>query len=126
MANREMISRVRFLQGIIRESDVDSFNIPIYEPTPKEMKELISANGCFEIERMELTTRWSGIRGSISGQLYTTHVRAVMEGIVSKHFGVDIMDELFSRFMKKTEEFPEKLEWCLSECAQLLVILRRK
>ena len=33
-----------------------------------------------------------------------------MEGIISKHFGIEIIDELFDRFCKKEEDFISMLE----------------
>ncbi|PKI34324.1 hypothetical protein CRG98_045286 [Punica granatum] len=114
-------------EGIIRESDVDSFNLPVYAPTPQEMTELVNANGCFGIERMELTAPRSKIKGLIDGQACMMHLRAGMEGIISKHFGSEIIDELFDRFLKKADdEFAERLEASFQNSTQLLVVLKRK
>ncbi|PKI46849.1 hypothetical protein CRG98_032787 [Punica granatum] len=51
-------------EGIIKESDVDSLNLPIYTATPQEMTELVNTNGCFDIERMELTASRKSPDGS--------------------------------------------------------------
>ncbi|KAL6970015.1 gibberellin A4 carboxyl methyltransferase, partial [Sarracenia purpurea var. burkii] len=49
--------------GSISEAKVDSFYLPVYFPSPREMKQLIESNGCFSIERMELTNVKSKIDG---------------------------------------------------------------
>ncbi|XP_031379037.1 loganic acid O-methyltransferase-like isoform X1 [Punica granatum] len=110
-------------EGIIKESDVDSLNLPIYTATPQEMTELVNTNGCFDIERMELTASRSKIRGSINAQAWMMHLRAGLEGIISKHFGTEIIDELFDRFLQKVAG---RLEWSFQEITQLLVVLKRK
>ncbi|OWM90732.1 hypothetical protein CDL15_Pgr021037 [Punica granatum] len=113
-------------EGTIRESDVDSFNLPIYAASPQEMTELVNANGCFSIERMELTASSSKSRGKISGQAVVMHLRAGLEGIFSKHFGTAVIDELFDRSVKKAKEFAARLDSISKESLLLLVILKRK
>ncbi|OWM90729.1 hypothetical protein CDL15_Pgr021034 [Punica granatum] len=110
-------------EGIIKESDVDSLNLPIYTATPQEMTELVNTNGCFDIERMELTASRSKIKGPINAQAWMMHLRAGLEGIISKHFGTEIIDELFNRFLQKVAG---RLEGSFQERAQLLAVLKRK
>ncbi|KAL3564861.1 hypothetical protein D5086_032907 [Populus alba] len=43
-------------EGKISEAQVDSFNLPMYVPSLEEMMELVQKNGCFDIEKMELTS----------------------------------------------------------------------
>nr|XP_027099201.1 farnesoic acid carboxyl-O-methyltransferase-like [Coffea arabica] len=40
-------------EGILNEAQIDSFNLPIYSASPKEMASLVKINGCFSIESME-------------------------------------------------------------------------
>lgn len=114
------------LKGIIRETDVDSFNLPIYAASPLEMTELVNANGCFNIERIEVSAPRSETEVSVDGQELALHTRATLEGILSKQFGVEIIDQLFNRFLKKTGEFAKRIESSLRQSNQLLVILKRK
>ncbi|XP_038679013.1 loganic acid O-methyltransferase-like [Tripterygium wilfordii] len=93
-------------QGLISEAKIDSFNMPIYSPTAPEMKALIEKNGCFSIEKME-----SIIYGEevvkllyIDEQMLSSQLRAVWEGIISEHFGNDIVDELFDQYAKRFAE----------------------
>ena len=93
-------------QGIIREEKVDSFNIPIYLPSPKEVKSAAQRNGCFSIERLEcIPHKKSKGRDNITvmARLISSHVRAGMGLLLEDHFGCDVMDELFTSFSKKLE-----------------------
>ena len=92
------------LQGLISEAQVDSFNLPLYFASPKEITQLVGRNGCFVIEKMEITCSRSRVDGPISAPALTMHLRAGLEGIISKHFGLEIIDELFDRFYKKKNE----------------------
>ncbi|KAJ7954359.1 S-adenosylmethionine-dependent methyltransferase [Quillaja saponaria] len=112
--------------GLISEDQVDSFNLPVYTASAKEMTKLVDKNGCFSIERMDSTNPSSKIGGPVNSQACTMHLRAGMEGIISKHFGSDIIDELFNRFQKKADEFSYLLESSIKEGSQLFVVLKRK
>lgn len=108
--------------------------MPIYGVAPKEMEALVEKNGRFSIEKMELTNPASAVKStedslntSVSGNAIARHLRAGMEGILSNHFGVDIMDELFDRFSQKTMEFSERFNACHKQGTQLfLTLVKRK
>jgi len=112
-------------EGLISEAQVDSFNLPVYAASPKEMTQLVERNGCFVIEKMEMTCPRSRVDGPVSAQALTMHLRAGMEGVISKHFGVEIIDELFDRFRKKHDEFSSFLESKYEEATQLFIALKR-
>ena len=54
------------------------------------------------------------------------HIRAVTEVLISKHFGSEIIDELFDRFCMKIEELPDLLQPVYKEKTQLFLVLKRK
>ncbi|KAM3751738.1 hypothetical protein ACB098_04G132900 [Castanea mollissima] len=72
----------------------DTLNLPVYFASAKEMTQLVERNGCFSIERMEITLPWARVDG-LYVQACAMHLRAGMEGIISKHFRAKIIDELF-------------------------------
>ncbi|KAK3421441.1 hypothetical protein EUGRSUZ_G02088 [Eucalyptus grandis] len=113
-------------KGIISEAQVDSFNLPVYAPSPDEMTALVESNGCFSIERMDLAAPGSKIDVSFGGHACMLHLRAGMEGIISKHFGSEIIDDLFDRFLEKTNEFSDRLNSAYRQGSQLVAILKRK
>ncbi|XP_026431742.1 probable S-adenosylmethionine-dependent methyltransferase At5g38100 isoform X2 [Papaver somniferum] len=39
--------------GMVDEAKVDSFNLPVYHTSPKEVNDLVEKNGYFNIERLE-------------------------------------------------------------------------
>ncbi|KAI3413020.1 uncharacterized protein J3R85_016582 [Psidium guajava] len=113
-------------EGIISEAQVDSFNLPVYAPSPDEMTALVESNGCFSIQRMDLAAPGTKIDDSVGGHACMLHLRAGMEGIISKHFGSEIIDDLFDRFLQKTKEYSDRLNSAFLQGSQLVVILKRK
>lgn len=120
--------------GVISQGQVDSFNLPIYGVAPKEMEALVEKNGRFSIEKMELTnpaastvkSTEDSLNTLVAGNAIARHLRAGMEGILSNHFGVDIMDELFDRFSQKTVEFSERFNACHKQGTQLFITLVKR
>ncbi|EXB53857.1 putative S-adenosylmethionine-dependent methyltransferase [Morus notabilis] len=113
-------------EELISEAQVDSFNLPLYAASPKEMTELINQNGFFSIVRMELNNLFSCIDSQTTGKSCTMHLRAALEGIIVKHFGSKVIDEVFHRLYEKTQEFSERLESSYKEGTQLVLVLKRK
>ncbi|XP_007045551.2 PREDICTED: probable S-adenosylmethionine-dependent methyltransferase At5g38100 [Theobroma cacao] len=113
-------------EEIISESLVDSFNLPVYAASLKEMKDIIERNGCFSIEKIETTNPLSKIDIQLGTRPCTMHLRAGMEGIISKHFGNKIIDELFDRLDRKAEEYSYLLNASYTAGTQLFIVLTRK
>ncbi|XP_030509272.2 loganic acid O-methyltransferase-like [Cannabis sativa] len=122
-------------EGLISENQVDTFNIPLYSVLPNEMTKLIEENGCFSIERMELMKTsmidYSDNNGEVtqltSAETITLHLRAILEVLLTKHFGSEIIDGIFDRFYKKVEELSDQLQPIYKEGGfQLILVLKRK
>ncbi|PON68105.1 SAM dependent carboxyl methyltransferase [Trema orientale] len=114
-------------EGMIKESQVDSFNLPLYNSaTPEEIKGLVERNGCFSIERLELSTPSSWLENPIDIAAWMMHVRAAMEGSFIKHFGSsEVVDQVFTRLTKKHLDHSQMLQtWC-NQKVQLFVVLKR-
>jgi len=75
---------------------------------------------------MDLAAPGSKIDVSFGGHACMLHLRAGMEGIISKHFGSEIIDDLFDRFLGKTNEFSDRLKSAFRQGSQLVAILKRK
>lgn len=74
----------------------------MYGTSDKEMEDLIEENGCFSIEKMELTNPLMRIDEPLDMQRCTVHIRATVEGILAKRIeSSKIMDKIFERFDKK-------------------------
>ncbi len=85
---------------------MDSFNLPMYFMSPKELETAVDRNGYFSIERMEdlppITELCIGTHPI--GQIVKVNLRAVLGGVIKAHFGDVILDELFDSFGIKFEE----------------------
>ncbi|KAK3023447.1 hypothetical protein RJ639_042659 [Escallonia herrerae] len=112
--------------GLINESQVDSFNLPVYAATLKEITEVIKDIGCFSIERMEVADPRSKIGSSINVHSLIMHFRAGLEDIFTKHFGREVIDELFERTFLKEAEISSALESSHNKGTQLIVALKRE
>ncbi|XP_030506757.2 loganic acid O-methyltransferase [Cannabis sativa] len=123
-------------EGMIEESEVDSFNMPLYNSaSPEDMKDLVERNGCFTIERLELSKPSSWLDNKEMEQVeemiqvWMKHVRAVMEGNFIQHFNNNkallLVDQLFTRLTKMHLDHSHLLQlWC-NQKVQLFVVLKR-
>ncbi|XP_059441028.1 loganic acid O-methyltransferase-like [Corylus avellana] len=88
--------------GLVSESNLDSINLPLYFPAPKELMAIIERNGRFSIEGIQEL----GQDKQVSIELLTLTLRAALGGVFEKHFGNDIVDEVFDRYPKKLANTP--------------------
>ncbi|KAF5450976.1 hypothetical protein F2P56_031285 [Juglans regia] len=87
--------------GLVSEAKVDSFNLPVYYTSPKGLKTLIERNKHFSIERMENLNNQKKNLILPNPSMRSLYLRAALEGEFAKHFGNEIMDELFNRYSEK-------------------------
>ncbi|KAI4357708.1 hypothetical protein L6164_001641 [Bauhinia variegata] len=111
-------------EGIFCEQKVDSFNLPIFHSTLKDVEEVLESNGDFSIKEKEIVYPQNLPIAPDVGML-VSHVRAGLEGLIEKHFGGGIVDELFQRFAQKVEEFPNIMNVQKLKMAVLFVLLKR-
>ncbi|BBH04156.1 S-adenosyl-L-methionine-dependent methyltransferases superfamily protein, partial [Prunus dulcis] len=81
--------------GLLSEDKFDSFNLPFYCPSVEELRTLIEENGCFDILKLEIEAAQTPAYPSVQ------QCRAGMEGILKKHFGDEIIELLFDRYLLK-------------------------
>ncbi|KAK4736337.1 hypothetical protein R3W88_000034 [Solanum pinnatisectum] len=105
---------------------VDSFNVPLYVASPKDMTKVINKSGYFSIEKMEIIESQPKILVEADAKSLIIHLRATLEGIFIKHFGVEIVDEMFARTMNKCEEISSWMRVEYNKASQLFVVLKRK
>ncbi|ONH91100.1 hypothetical protein PRUPE_8G092900, partial [Prunus persica] len=94
-------------QGLIEVEKLDTFNMPYYAPTTKEIEEVIEAEGSFILQNLEVFKNdWdsyvkqanSGLDKKTRAAIFATDIRAVGEPILASQFGEAPMDDLFRRF----------------------------
>ncbi|KAF4375526.1 hypothetical protein F8388_024185 [Cannabis sativa] len=115
------------IEGIIEEKSVDNFNVPMYSPTAKEVREVIEEEGSFWLEKLEVyEIAWDDDTNNINnniddddiidhkllnrGKFVCGYMRAVMEPM-SKQFGESVMDDLFHRFTQKVIQSLANENW---------------
>lgn len=113
-------------EGILEEALVDSFNVPLYVASPKDMTKVVNKNGYFSIEKMEIIESQSKILAEADAKSLMIHLRATLEGIFTKHFGVKITNEMFARIMDKCEEISSWMKVEYKKASQLFVVLKHK
>ncbi|OWM76920.1 loganic acid O-methyltransferase-like [Punica granatum] len=113
-------------EGTISEDQVDSFNLPLYPTSPSEISKFIEENGCFCIEKMELMSTQHRFEGPINGADVVRHLRAGLEGLISKHFGGEIIDKLFSRLEEKSEDLSHLQGSSFTGGSLMFLVLKRK
>ncbi|XWS08375.1 hypothetical protein CRYUN_Cryun41cG0074300 [Craigia yunnanensis] len=110
LRSKEMIPQGRM--GLVKEADVDSFNLPLYTPCKEEVGEIIEKEGSFDINElqvleMDIDLLFSkdkkeedlGLNIDLQmGQKTANSARAVLEPFLSSHFGDAIIEKLFIRF----------------------------
>ncbi|KAI3950815.1 hypothetical protein MKW92_005480 [Papaver armeniacum] len=104
-ALREMVS-----QGKIEEEKLDSFNMPLYVPSPSEVKSVVLNEGSFIINRLETFEVTSGEGFPLKDEdddddykitastNFANFTRAISESLVVSHFGEEIIEELYKRY----------------------------
>ncbi|XP_057762750.1 S-adenosyl-L-methionine:benzoic acid/salicylic acid carboxyl methyltransferase 3-like [Arachis stenosperma] len=99
MALNEMV-----FEGIIKEEEVDRFNIPQYTPSPSEVKSEVMKEGSFSIDRLEVSeVHWNPFNddGSDDGGYHVANLmRSVAEPLLTTHFGEAIIEDAFCRYRR--------------------------
>ncbi|WMV06680.1 hypothetical protein MTR67_000065 [Solanum verrucosum] len=113
-------------EGKLDESLVDSFNLPMYFPSPQDMAKVVEKNGCFSIEKMELAYPKSKFVDEIDAKTFIINLRAVLEGLLINHFGSKIAEEVCARTLLKSEEISTWMKANGGKSCQLFVALKRK
>ncbi|KAL7104004.1 hypothetical protein ACP275_08G216800 [Erythranthe tilingii] len=111
--------------GRFSETKVDSFNLPYYFSTPKQLKSILERSDSFTIERMDILNN-PGKHTLPTVKARAAFFRAVHERLLTHHFGSEIIDELFYLYMKKLESSPVFLNPCNDKSMVILAVLKRK
>ncbi|KAJ6367134.1 hypothetical protein OIU77_003499 [Salix suchowensis] len=95
------------VEGIIEEEKFDSFNIPVYTPSPLEVESIVEKEGSFTIDLLDVSqVNWDAYDEEVhqseafkdGGYNVAKCMRAVAEPLLVSHFGEAIIDEVFSRY----------------------------
>ncbi|XVF71525.1 hypothetical protein PTKIN_Ptkin12aG0044900 [Pterospermum kingtungense] len=114
-------------KGLISEEKLNSFNLPLYFPSAKELKALIERNGRFSIESVdEIIEPVKRVQPMPSAQnSIVSHIRAGFEGLIKNHFGNEILDDFFACFAKKHVETGFVFAENAADNTLIFIILKR-
>ncbi|XP_043700464.1 S-adenosyl-L-methionine:benzoic acid/salicylic acid carboxyl methyltransferase 1-like [Telopea speciosissima] len=122
-------------KGFIEEAKLDSFNMPYYISSRKELEGIICAEGSFYLDQFEIfDVNWDAsdddadnkectFNRFITAQKVAQYVRAVIESLLACHFGDVVMDVLFNRYMEYVTDHLSKEEGKLTS---IVISLRGK
>ena len=91
------------MQGVISEEKVDTFNLPLYYSSAKELEEIIKNHGHFCIERLNMLNH-PMMKRKIDVQSHISQFRSIFQGLLEAHFGRDDVDKILEYHAKKLAE----------------------
>ncbi|XP_050215325.1 loganic acid O-methyltransferase-like [Mercurialis annua] len=103
-------------EGEISKEKLESFNMPLYSPSIEELRRIIDKNGKFSIVKLEAHEE------SIK-MLSSRSCRSGFESIISKHFGGEIIEQLFKRYDTK---FAQHYPIVVADCTSLYIFVLLK
>ncbi|KAL3751281.1 hypothetical protein ACJRO7_012148 [Eucalyptus globulus] len=114
-------------EGIISKAKVESFNLPEYFPSEKELKQVISRNEFFHIERIQTLSHPKMHVAFPTPESRSLFLRVAFEGLLCHHFGNElIIDDLFHRYSLKVAKSLFFLKPESHESISFFVVLKRK
>ncbi|OWM62557.1 hypothetical protein CDL15_Pgr000059 [Punica granatum] len=103
-------------EGLVKDTDIDSFNLPFYTPYMEEVRDVVEAEGSFTINHLEtFEMNWDPFYHeddesctfdrSKSGRIVANNIRSVTESMLRSHFGDGlVMDNVFERYARLVGE----------------------
>lgn len=88
------------MQGLIEEKILDEFNIPHYNPSPGEVKQVVECEGSFSIDRLDASQVNWNVYENDGAYNITKCIRSVTESLLANQFGHAVMDKLFQRYLE--------------------------
>ncbi|XAR64578.1 Salicylate carboxymethyltransferase [Bertholletia excelsa] len=101
------------MQGLIREEDLGSFNLPLYKPHKEEVKAIIEDEKSWSLERIEVfEDNWDVMDGDnfatdkwkIATVVANT-LRAITEPMLVSHFRGTIVEDLFGKYARHVADY---------------------
>ena len=116
-------------QGLVLEADIDTFNLPYYNPYEGQVREIIEMEGSFDINKLEtFAINWDAnddinnnnfvFDKDQCGRNVANIIRAAAEPMLVSHFGDDITDELFKRYAEYVGE-----HLCVEKTKHIKIVL---
>ncbi|XP_024992462.1 jasmonate O-methyltransferase-like [Cynara cardunculus var. scolymus] len=104
-------------EGLVRESDINSFNLPAYTPCEDEVRNVIHNEGSFSLDSLDVfqgnwdpyDTDYTNVNdfkedSHRHGKNAAQVLRAVTEPLLTSHFGNSVIDAVFKKLEKHVAE----------------------
>lgn len=120
-------------EGLVEKEKLDSFNIPMFCPSPEELQSIIEREMSFEIKDMTVLQGFPSIpmtevrqgEEEMFGIRWGNHYRALFENIIRSHLGCEnLTNEFFSRIAKRAAA--KSYEYVAKTIDIAVVVLRRR
>ncbi|CAD5191615.1 unnamed protein product [Musa acuminata subsp. malaccensis] len=110
-------------QEMIDEEKVDTYNVPFYAPSAREIEDEVHREGSFTIDYIQ-THELSTSTGDPlkDARITSMAIRAIQESMISHHFGEAIIDTLFHVYGGLLSQLMLKEE---IKSSHLLIVLRK-
>jgi len=103
---------------LVEEAKLDLFDLPVYYPTIKEVRQVVKAEGSFTLQTLKtFKIGWDAnlqqdiddyvLDNKMRGEFIAKYHRAIFEPLLIVGFGENILDEIFSRFAKLVAQLLE-------------------
>ncbi|KAF8050670.1 hypothetical protein N665_1909s0005 [Sinapis alba] len=120
--------------GIVKESDVDSFNLQFYDAGEEEVREVVQIEGSFEINNIEIHEHLVPYKDSEEDDNETCRLEfgemmASRKGsieILVAHFGYSIINRLFEKYAQNAVKYHIVSRSCNKMTVNFVVSLNRK
>ncbi|XP_025825849.1 indole-3-acetate O-methyltransferase 1-like isoform X1 [Panicum hallii] len=101
-------------EGLMDGEKMDGFNVPVYAPTLEEFREVVNADGSFQINRLEMVTGSPPVVDhpddpAAVGLTVANNERSLLGPLVDAHVGTALGGELFGRLRRRAEERAQEL-----------------
>ncbi|KAI8030471.1 putative caffeine synthase 2 [Camellia lanceoleosa] len=89
--------------GMLDEVKLDSFNVPYYIPSAKEVQDVVERQGSFKIENIDtiaVNNVGKGLDNGdvwVRGEIFGKHVRVFTESMISNQFGEEVLDKIYEK-----------------------------
>ncbi|KAL7229083.1 hypothetical protein ACSBR2_007723 [Camellia fascicularis] len=93
-------------RGVIDEVKLDSFNVPYYIPSAKEVQDVVERQGSFKIENIDtiaVNNVGKGLDNGdvwVRGEIFGKRVRVFTESMISNQFGEEVLDKIYEKFTR--------------------------
>ncbi|XP_074299361.1 putative methyltransferase ICS2 [Silene latifolia] len=114
-------------KGIIKEEKLDSFDLPVYHACKEEIQEIVSEEGSFAIEHLDVVI--SKVQNEINdvrlkAESLAKITRSYSEALIADHFGAQVWNDLYNvLYHIILEDF--KLDAGPSDIFNIVIFLRK-